>query len=258
MEQSASRTDIGATASSSIADDDPTAILNLDSQNVWISPQTGAVTITVNFPSKDVNRIILTGTNLKSFQISGSFTNVTDKTNSLLSDGPIDMTNNDQENLYFAFDDINLTQITIQIRETFQPNDHPRIDDLILTKEIGTFEGFPEIANITVSANAKTFKSKAGGAFIAKQQRTIDNINLNFKNYTKEEDIQLVQSLYRNPDSFLIWPSGGKQENFRFDLEGLRFADIYHVQTTGKFAIRQTKGSYSGLIDARISFTEAV
>ena len=227
-----------------------------NNETVWQSlARTGTVEITINLPPTRANRIILLDHNLSSFAVSGTFNNLTNIANAPM--GAIDLVQNTRQTSYFAFDQINVTSITLTLRDTISPGEFKRIGRFILCQEFGTFEGWPVISP-SFNDNARRFKSKAGEILISKQRRTLDKISLIFKNYTKLNDIDLIQRLHRYDQPVLIWPSGGREEQFRFAQEGFRNKDLYKVKSMGSLPIRLDKGSYSSLLDSRISFSEVI
>ena len=132
------------------------------------------------------------------------------------------------------------------------------IKKLYLLNQIGTFEGFPEIAAVRFSNNPTFLKSNVGDVFYNKNRITLENLSLNFKKYNKPDDIDLVRKLHTRYDPFLIWPGGGKGDQFRFNLPGFGFEDIYKVQTKKNVDFRYLKGNYASLIESKISFMEVL
>ena len=162
---------------------------------------------------------------------------------------------------YFDFDEQEFQEgdvIGIQFSDGTVDQKPATIKKIIMTTEIGTLEGWPQISSLRFSDNAKVFKSKSGQRLISKQQRTLENLTLSFKNYTKQNDIELVHTLHRREDPLLIWPSGGREEQFRYIQEGLRNQDIYRVQSSGRVDVRLNKGSYSSLMDSSLTFHESI
>lgn len=227
-----------------------------NNETFWQSlGRAGEVTIEINLPPARANRIILLDHNLANFSISGEFTNLTDIKNEELSS--IDIQANREKTSYFAFDQERLTSLTLNLGNTINPGEFKRIGRLILCNEFTTLEGWPEM-RISFNDNARKFKSKAGELQVSKQRRTMERLSLAFKNYTKLADIEAVQELHRLDDSVLIWPCGGREDFFRFQQEGFRLQDIYKVKSMGQLPIMLDKGSYSSLLDTRITFYEVI
>ena len=229
---------------------------NNETQYNSINQDDSDVTINITFPPSVINRILLLDHNLKSFSFAQSFTNITDIKNKPLA--TIVETNNQSRVSYFAFDKKEISSLTLTIGKTNPAMEVKKIGRLIICEEIGTFTGYPEIKGISFSNNARNVKSKGGGTFVTKQKRTMSNLPLAFKNYFQIEDIALIQDLHQRQQSFLIWPCGGVEDNFRFLVEGYRLQDIYKVQTKGDIRIMYKDGSYAGLISASLKLIESI
>ena len=162
---------------------------------------------------------------------------------------------------YFDFDEQEFSKgdvIGIQFSDGTVDKKPATIKKIIMTTEIGTLEGYPVISRLQFSDNARVFKSKAGQRLISKQQRTLENLTLSFKNYVNPNDIELMHQLHRREDPLLIWPSGGKESQFRYLQEGIRNQDIYRVQSAGQIGMRLKDGSYYSVMDSRITFHESI
>ena len=249
-----------ANSATAVTDDGTNAELLL-SENVetqWVSlidSDDVAVTITINFPATRIDRILLVNHNIREMDIIGSIANVKDGDNRDISTTGII---NSRTTSYFSFSEVLLTSLTFVLRGTITPNQLKRIGRIILTKEIGTLEGYPIMSGFLFSDNAASYKAKAGRELISKQLRTLSRFRLSFKNYTKINDIALMHRIHRRQTPLLIWPCGGKEDNFRFLQEGIRLQDIYRMQSKGNMRSKLKAGNYTGLLDVQITFVEAV
>ena len=265
----------------------PETLLNEDfnSDKIVFKPQTN---IRIDFPSAIISRIILIGKDFNQFEIRGNnrtaiFKNFRQTDNAYSYDflkgekkfyyspasywkhsagiapfnGAVTILSDKSSVGYFYFDPIRLSNI--EIIPNFRKNTKDfELTKVLLTNEIGTFAGYPEIGQLSFDDNSRIYKSKAGGSFITKQNRTLDALSLNLKNYNKVEDIELLHKLQQSQDSFYVWLCGGDESQFRFLQEGFRLEDIYHVQTNKSLKVRYKSGMYKGVIDAKISFTEVL
>lgn len=234
---------------------------NQDSINVNITYLAG-----VEIPEK-ISRIILLDHNLKKFRFWGFNASPlvgTDIDNAPFqsqilganSNNAVEVSGNDKTISYFEFPETTFRKhFTIQAFETIVPGELRKIGKVILTNEIGTLIGYPEPGQMSFNPNSRTFKSKAGGAFITKQKETL-SLGLNFRNYTYEDDIELMHKLNVMDEDFLMWPCGGREENFRYPMKGFRVNDIYKVNTTRPIRTQYLRGSYAGLINATMDFQE--
>ena len=223
----------------------------------WEALSSAPVTLTINFTNSECNRLLILDHNLSDFNISVSAMNIRDGSGTFLGNDSIRVSGNVAKNSYFYFDTSFIDQLTINAIAA--RSGRKAIGRIVMAREIGTMEGYPEIANIQFSPNSRNVKSKSGRLLITKQLKTLKTLQLNCKGYNHLGDISLLKSLYDKDDSFLIWPKGNTlEDDIRFPIEGMRPQDIYLVQTMGDFKTRLTKGSYSGLIDATAKFTESI
>ena len=264
----------------------PETLLNEDfnSNKIVFKPQTK---IRIDFHSATISRIILIGKDFNQFEIRGNnrtaiFKNFRQTDNAYSYDflkgekkfyyspasywkysagiapfNGVTILSDKSSVGYFYFDPIRLSNI--EIIPNFQRNTKDfELTKVILTNEIGTFEGFPNIGGMAFSNNAITYKSKAGGRLTTKQNRTLDKISLNCRNYNKPNDIRLLHTLHNSQDSFYLWPCGGNEKQFRFLQEGYRLQDFYHVQTSGGLSVRYNAGNYRSVMDAKLSFSQVI
>lgn len=206
------------------------------------------------------NRILLIGHNFKDFDISFNTLNkqIRDINNNLLTEenGVFPIVNNSLNTNYFSFPRATIQNIGITINGTITPNVNKVLNQIILTDEIGTFIGFPELTRITFNMNEKNTKTKAGKLFVNKQVRTLADLTLNFKNYTQVDDIGLAFDLFVRETDFLFWASGGYQK-FRYNLHGFRLEDIFRVQAIKGFPVGFKSGSYQGLMQSQLRLAES-
>lgn len=231
------------------------------------SPSDDTITemLVITFPNAvRANRLLLINHNFKDFNISFNLdAGNNDPTITDINNNNVNLTNGiytiDDNNLntsYFAFNSIAFTQITINIHTTLIKDQNKFLNQLIVTDEIGTFVGYPEIKKISFNMNESRVKTKAGPSFVNKQLRTLADLTLNFKNYTKEIDIELANNLFIREQDFLFWISGGNQK-FRYALRGFRLDDLFKMQAVKGFSTGYSYGSYQGLMQAQLRLTES-
>ena len=257
-------------------------ILSFDRDAYYISPESGERGFFQNFfiqfkNAIRINRIMLVDTNLigGTIVLGANTTNITDINNQERPDGQTIRFQEDSANYfrkatyYFEFDEL-LTK-TISILTTIQSTEFnqgwnpnaPRnfyIRQIIPTREIGTFEGFPNISSYSENQNEIINRTSTGLKHITKQHQTIDSFRVMFNSHPIENDIQIADRLFDSDDSFTLWPCGGGygSNHFLFEKEGWRLDDIYNVQTTGKKSNRWHKNFYKGGISSRINMVESL
>ena len=239
-------------------------ILSENKTSLWQSTTPDSVeTITINLIRPvSIDRLILVRHNFQNFQIFAShkgdrviLSNLTDIYNEELNDGIV--FNNSLDTSYFAFDETMVDEIKIVVTDTFGTQPNKFLQQAIITKEIGTFEGFPVVSSVNFSNNESNVKVKAGQSYVNKQLRTLANVSLDFKNYVKSEDIELASDLFERDQDFLFWASGG-YKNFSYKINGFRLQDFFRVQTVGNFKNGYSNGSYNGVMLAQLILTESI
>ena len=239
-----------------------------DNKKPFIYEGDNAGKLVFNFPSVLIDSIIIVNYYNSGFEDRGLRNNGSNiQLKNLLINGErvgnihINSVNNNNEvknTVYISFDPVMLDEVQIVPFLDIKNNYKINIGQILFCKEIGTFAGYPEIGQLSFNNNSRSYKSKAGGTFITKQNLTLDSLSLNFKNYNNVEDIELIHKLHEYQNSFYLWLCGGDESQFRFLQEGFRLQDIYHVQTNKSLKIRYKSGMYKSVIDAKISFVEAV
>ena len=249
----------GVSASNLLSED-----VNTNWQGVALSDST-TESITINLTTATaISRILLRNHNLASYTITltisnnGTISNARDINGTITtSNNVITVSGNSLDTNYFSFDEVTVSRIVIAATSTITANARKTIQQVISTTEIGTFLGYPEIKVFPFSMNEKITKTKTGLSFVNKQVQTIKRINLVFKNYTQLEDLELCNTLFTRENSFIVWPNGGFQE-FRYQIQGFRYQDLYTMQTMGDFTVGLSRGSYSGVIEGKLSLVESI
>ena len=245
------------------ADDgtDPTVILNEHPGEAWVSTVDDGsdVVLSMSFASGYANRILIVNHNIADITITGSFEGITDIDNRAIPNGNIVITNNTKDTSYFEFNAIpNLTTLSITLGETIRAGENKTVGRIIVCEELGTFEGYPAIPQASFSQSSRNIKAKSGRELVTKQTRVLKQMNFHMKGYNHVEDINLLTTLQKSQEAFLLWACGGDQEQMRYPIEGMRLQDIYKCQTKRDLKVRQQRGSYGGLIDATINFVESL
>ena len=216
--------------------------------------QDGQADITV-FLSRttNINRLLIVDTNAVSISVS-NINNVTDQDMNDVTFPyvPVDKTS------YFEFDKIEVN--AVQVSLTPPNGEQLYCRQIIATEEIGTLEGFPRVSAFNFTNNEIKNKTNTGLIHITKQFKILQTLSLNLTAYPSQKDITLLEGLYNQPESFLIWPCGGSngERYFNVNQEGWRLQDIYNVQTTGVSSKRYNKNYYKGGANNRYRFVEVL
>ena len=246
-----------AGASASTSDGTNATYLLSEAPDQWQS-LASASEISINFPTKTVDRIIIRNHNLLNFEISSApFKNITNIRNERIE--TIAEQNLRDKTSYYAFDPIDIDSLIIKNTGGAQGNAlRTFIQQIIVTQELGTLSGYPELGAFAFSSNEVKYKVKGGSSHITKQRRTLDRWSVSFKNYINSDDIALARTIHERDFPTLVWACGGNEDQFRYPYEGVRLEDFYALQTTGNFGVKQDKGSYQGVMRATLNFTESV
>ena len=131
---------------------------------------------------------------------------------------------------------------------------------VIATKEIGTFQGFPNLSSYSENQNEIVNTTSTGLKHVVKQSQTIDKFKLRFTAYPIENDVSISEKLYNSSESFTVWPCGGGygSNHFLFDKEGWRLSDIYNVQTVGTKSLRWYKNFYKSGANTGLDLVEVI
>lgn len=203
----------------------------------WISSGSSDIvteTITIDFGATyAIDRLLLVKNNFKNFivkyDVAGVWTDFSSVVTNEGTQSTIAETTNTKDTNYYEFASVNTDSIQITINTTQTVNDEKEIYQVIASQEIGMFSGFPNIQR--TFDRAKTSKKESINGFsrfsiLSEQFRA----QMSFDNYPTEADHTLIQTLWEGKQSFLIYPCGGDDEQFRYtDLKGNRLEDIYLV-----------------------------
>ena len=219
-----------------------------------------------------INRLLLVDTNINTgaFSFPTPVKNISNIDNQPIPDNPFVFfgNNNSFKGLthYWEFDDVTISTLSFQINISARgdydetPPDHFFIRQIIATREIGTFEGFPSISAYSENQNEIINETSTGLKHVTKQHQTIDSFKVSFKSHPIENDVILMDKLFNSRESFTLWPCGGGygSSHFLFEKEGWRLGDVYNVQTIGKKSNRWHKNFYKGGITSKINMVESL
>lgn len=255
--------DDGAVAVASSNTDDQNLCLGTNKYFKWQSSGSDDITtetLTITLPvSTSISRIFLVNHNLKNFQIqygaSLDFANVVGLDS--YSDNLIDVTGFARNTAYFEFDAVTTDTIIITMDTTQTANAEKYIGQVIVTNELGTLTGYPEIKNVTFDRNISKEKSISGRKHIQKSFESF-SFDLDLNTYPVQADIDLLDDLHEREDSFLVWLCGGKPDQFRIKQRGYLVNDLYTMQVDKPRKNNYPKGVYLLGVNQNYSFEEVV
>lgn len=257
----------GSTATASTGNSSAPFALDKNFYSVWQSVGSSDATtetLTITFPtSKTFTRLFLQKHNFKSYTVKyWNGASYVDFTNVVSIDVPTPVTgiaetlyaNNTS---YYEFDSVSSTKIQITATLTQTVNAEKYLSQAIVTTELGTFQGYPQISSFNHSANMRTQTGLSGKMNVEKSYRTA-NLNLDFNFYPGQADIDLIQTLYDRIDGFLVWPCGGRYGStyFRFSQLGYKLEDLFFMQTVGDLPTMYGANIFTNAVNTRLSLVE--
>jgi hypothetical protein len=223
-------------------------------------------TITVTFSeSKTIDRLLLVDHNWKAFNVKyfslGSYVHFSSVFGLDGSQSNITETTFADNTAYYEFASVATTSIQITITSTQVANAEKYISQIISTLELGTLQGYPRIANLSLDRNARVKEMLSGRTLTLKSEQSFE-VTLEFKDYPARlsSDIDLMQSLYEIEENFIIWLCGGRRTStyFKKILPGFRLKDVFQVQTSTPFKPSYSDNIYTSQVNFVMKFTEEV
>lgn len=230
------------------------------------SDDTISETLEIVFEEADITRLFLLDHNFKEYTIqwwNGSsyqnFTNVVGLDGALV--GNISETTYSQDTSYYEFTEVTTRKILITVVKTQTVNDEKYLNQVIVTSELGTLTGYPDISKLKHSRSTVTMPMLSGKDIVIKGYASV-SFSLVFKNYPASytTDLDLIFTLFDKADPFLIWLCGGRYGTtyFKYTIRGFRLKDVYQCQVEGDLPVDYYKNAYVLPIDSEIKFTEHV
>lgn len=223
-------------------------------------------TLVITFEeAKTIDRILLLDHNWKQFTVKydllGSFVNFTNVFGLDGSKSNISETAFADDSAYYEFDEVTTTQIEITITKTQVVDAEKYINQIIPTSELGTLQGYPDVANIELSRNSREKKTLSNKTISMKSEQSF-KCDLVFKNYppSLSNDVDLMFSLWDSEDNFLIWLCGGRRGTtyFRKQLRGWRLRDVFFVQAQASISPDYSKNVYVNPVNFTVKLFETV
>lgn len=242
-------------------------ILDTNQYTQWESISSNDLTeesIVITLPSaKTINRLFMTDFNFKDFDVmywNGSawadFANVIGINGEAFTG--VSSTAYSMASGYFEFDTVVTSEVRIRVRKTQVADAQKYLTNFLLTKEIGTFTGFPRIEP---NSNRNEEKIKAmSGKFLVQKGFDTTQIKITFKTHPYQADIDIVTALYESEDPFLVYPCGGRTGTTYFKISTRSWAvdAIFNMQLVGKVADKFEKGVYTLGVSNSITLEEHI
>lgn len=229
------------------------------------SDDTTTETITVTFnKTVTIDRILLNRINFKEFTVKYDVTGTPTDFTTVVGlygalGGGISETAFADETAYYEVDSISTTIIYITATKTQVVDAEKIIYNLFTTAELGTLESYPDITGLQFNRNSKKSKVLSGLENIQKSF-DVGSFALNFTSHPSQADMNLVNTLYDEEDSFLVWLCGGRRGTtyFRYELKGYRLRDILNMQVDGSTTPNYPNSIYVNAPNNSIKFVPSI
>lgn len=229
------------------------------------SDDTVTETLTITFDETTIDRLFLIDHNWKDFNIKydvlGVWTHFASVRGLDGSKTNITETAFADDTAYYEFTPVTTAKIQIQVTKTQTADEQKRINQIIVTEEIGTLAGFPKIKGTLIDRNLRSKEMLSGKRLVQKSEQSF-KVNLDFDDYpgSYTADVDLIFGLQDREDNFIIWICGGRRgtQYFRTQMPGYRLRDVYTVQLIAGLDPIYGKNIYKGMINFTAKFEEAV
>ncbi len=142
----------------------------------------------------------------------------------------IDVTGNTVDTKSHSFTALETTKIKLTVRGTIVADSDKTLCQVIATKLIGQFAGWPVVDSPILSRNKRISKMLSGKVNIADNLGGF-SMKLKFKPTNTAADLALIQSLFYRSEGFLVWPCGGDVDQFTLGAyQGYRLEDVFLVR----------------------------
>ncbi len=217
-------------------------------------------TYTVTLPSAvSFSRLFLIDHNFKNFQVkygaSLDFTNVIGLDS--YSANNINVTGFARNTAYFEFSAVTTDTIILTIDTTQIVDAEKFLTQFIVTNELGTLEGYPQLKGLSIDRNSKKQKSISGRGHIQKGYESAA-FKLELKRYGIQNDIDLLDDLHEREEYFLVWICGGLPDQFRLKQRGFLIENLYNMQIDKALKNSHDKNIYTVGVNQSYSFVEVV
>jgi hypothetical protein len=171
----------------------------------------------------------------------------------------------DSGNADYDVDDFVITEYP-----EYASNDYPIVypekfvNQIVPTKEIGTFSGYPTIAGPMHSRNIRVKKMLSGKSKVQKSEDSlslkVSLIDYPANNVAYSNDVDTLMQLFDQDDPFLIWLCGGRygSDYFGYTTRGFRLRDIYQVDIVSDYDLRYLRNIYKNPISFDVNFVEVI
>lgn len=229
---------------------------NRKNTSSWVttgSDDTGNTTLIVDWSSaRDIDHIILVNHNFKAYTIKyWDGATYTDFPSAISS------TNDTETTTKYEVTSTSTSKIQIIITGTQIADSEKIMAQLIITEELGQFDGWPIVSNPTLSKNRQITTMLSG------KKNIVDSVgffscSLSVENLKNDADLTLIESIYNRPEGVLLWLCGGDEAQFSSVRQGWRKQDLFLVRPSDELNNEFSKGLYVTGIKVQITLQEVI
>ena len=202
---------------------------------------------------KTIDRLFIIEFNGKSFNVmydvGGMWTNFSNVIDVDGSQSNITESSYSKDTYYAEFDSVSTQKIRIQITLTQVVDAQKFINQVIVTEEIATLVGYPDIKEIRLDRQLRSRKTISGKYSVQKSLETF-RISMNFNKYPSSDvyniDIDAVLQLQDSEDPFITWLCGGRfgKQFFKYTIPGFRLKDVIQTQVNNAYKLSYLDNIY--------------
>lgn len=199
-----------------------------------------------------IDSIILIGHNFKSFTLQwwDGFAYQDFST-------PVNPTNNSDATTFHFFTVVNTTKVKLTIYGTIIPDSDKQLAQFVITKKVGQFNSWPTIKAPSHDLNLQITKMLSGKSNIS-QNLIGFRCELDVVTLSDSNDLSIIDYIYFSGNSFLVWLSGGNEDQFKTPARGFRLKDLYLMKCTNIWSPEPYQGFYGIGYKTAIQLTEVI
>lgn len=224
---------------------------------------TETMEIDLGSTEKTVNRIALRNINAKEFTIKYwnglTFVDFTSAVgiDGALGGGIISETAFSDETAYYEFTSVSTLKIKINIVKTQTADEEKEIGFVMISSELGTLGGFPQVLPISDDRGARVISAISGKSNIQKTFG-VRSVGLGFRQHPTVADTTLMGTLHDRDLSFIVWPCGGRRGStfFTTTIRGFRLQDLMNMEMINPLSVVYGQSIYTNGVNFTTSFRE--
>lgn len=200
-----------------------------------------------------ISDIILLGHNLKNYTIQ--YKNGVSSYQDFST--VINPTADTKKHTAYNFSEVTATDIRIIINGCQAVDADKIIRQLIITKQIGQLEGWPQIQAPKISNQKRKIKMLSGKIRIVEGLESF-SCKLQVRAWRIQADIDILETIYFKRAGVLLWVNADDDDQFFLDLKGYRKDDIFLVRPIDDWSPELLTGVYINPIKVTMSLAEVI